>query len=692
MQIDLLDHGGPGIYIQTPKVSKQQATVEVLSRLRNFDQQGHQLSLSTSIINANGETVASDAVPVSLEPSSTAELRRTLKLEKPRLWNGLADPYLYQVAVELRDNDQVIDRVVQPLGVRTFAFDANKGFILNGEPLRLRGASRHQDRQGKGWALEPEDHLDDMAIMLEMGVNSVRQAHYQQAQDWTRAADKAGMIVWAELPYTHEISVTHAALPAKELQENAKAQLVELIRQNYNHPSIVMWAVGNEVDVGNLVNVRWNRGKGELSKPRTLLTELSELALQEDNSGRVTTYADCCVATPIAQPGMQNLVGATSVTAFNRYYGWYYDKPAAMGEFLDTMHAQYPNQPLGVSEYGAGGAFSQHTDNPEGGPPNPQGRPHPEEYQSWYHEKNWQELKTRSYLYGTWIWNMFDFAAGSHSVKRAEGETTNINDKGLVHNDHQQRKDAFYFYKANWSNEPVLHITSRRYVDRAYPVVNVRVYSNAQQASLFLNGQPHGVASCAEGICVWSGVHLKEGDNAIRVEASIDGKPLSDTVTWRAPDPEAGLSIMAGTLSGAVTASGQRFGSDNFFVGGTGAPVVPFLIPNRKSIPVADTDSPELYQSYREGHFRYELPLSNGQWRVTLHLMEPNKDKAGVRTFDVLANGAAVLRDYNPAAQAQGIYKAVTVEFPVTVKEGNLNLEFVPKQGDAIVSAIMVHK
>jgi beta-galactosidase len=687
VQIDMLDHGGPGIYIRTPVVNSLRADVQVLTRLRNFTQRKHKLTLAATILDADGKAVASDAAPVVLGKGATAELRRTLSLSNPHLWQGRADPYLYKVAVDLRDGRNVLDRVIQPLGVRTFAFDANNGFILNGKAMPLHGVARHQDRAGKGWALSPEDHAEDMATLIEIGANTIRQAHYQHAQEWSDAADKAGMVVWGELPFTHQSSLTHDA-PAQAVIENAGEQLTELIRQNYNHPSIVIWAVGNEIDIGALVAARLKMGgKGKRAQSLGMLKTLNALARQEDDS-RPTVYADCCDGTEFALPGMEVLTGVTSVMAYNRYFGWYYGKPQDLAKELDKQHAAHPGIPIGVSEYGAGGAFSQHTDNPEGGPINSVGRPHPEEYQSWYHEKTWSILQARPYLAGTWLWNMFDFSA-----RREEGDAFDLNDKGLVRYDHKARKDAFYFYKANWSSEPVLYITSRRYVNRAYPVIDIKVYSNAPQVSLAVNGKSLSEVQCPERICVSHDVQLQTGPNTVEASATIDGKVVTDKVTWNAPDPAAGLRILAGTLTGTTTSDGVRFGSDNFFVGGTPKSLTPFFVldPKAKRV-VSSTTTPQLYEAYREGAFRYELPLPDGKWNVTLHMFEPQQGKVGTRTFDVAAGATVVLHDFNPGAAAGGALKAVTRTFPVRVNHGRLDLEFTPKGGDALVSAIVVNR
>jgi beta-galactosidase len=684
--IDLFDHGGPGVYVSTPAVTADKADVAVLARLRNAGAKARKLSLVTRIADADGKTVATATKPVRLAAGQGSEVKASLALANPRLWQGRSDPYLYAVTVELRDGARVVDSVTEPFGVRTFSFDAARGFVLNGKPTRLYGASRHQDRQGKGWALTPEDHAEDMAIMAEMGVNTVRHAHYQHAQEWSAAADRAGMVVKAELPFVHQ-SAFDPSDPSPELVANARQQLLELIRQNYNHPSIMLWSVGNEIDIGAAIMALQKGAKGPPAKSRDMLIELNALAKREDPS-RPTAYADCCEDTrsPLSLPGAQPLNDVTDVIGLNRYFGWYYGKPSDAARALAGMRAKYPNGAMALTEYGAGGALSQHTDNPLGGPVNANGRPHPEEFQALVHEETWKALSKLDFLAGTWIWNMFDFA----STSREEGEAYDLNDKGLVSYDRTTRKDAFYFYKANWSDAPVLHLTGRRYVDRAYAKVDVRAYSNADAASLSVNGAEVGTVACPDRICVWPGVMLKPGDNAVTATAVRGGQTLTDTLRWTAPDAAAGIHVRAGNLTGMTTTAGVRFGSDTFFTGGSASELR--MTGRGKAAPsnVTGTTDPELYASYRQGSFAYALPVPDGRWTVTLHMFEPDAAREGDRSINVSADGTPVLTGFNPAKAAGGPLKAVQRSFPVQTKGGTLKLDFSGGESGAVVSAISV--
>lgn len=682
--IDLGDHGGPGVYLRTPRISADSAEVAAKTLLRNLGARRRTLTLVTTIEDAGGKAVVIDRAPVALVPGQASAVERSLTVPKPHLWQGRADPYLYRVVSELREGTRVIDRQVQPLGIRSFAFDPNRGLVLNGKVTPLHGVSRHQDVQGKGWALTPEDHASDMAFALEIGANTIRHAHYQHAQEWSDAADKAGMVVWAELPFVHEANVEPSEAPAAATISNAEEQLRELIRQNYNHPSILLWSVGNEADIGAAIDAA-RKGSGGPAQSGAMLKQLDMLARAEDPS-RPTVYADCCEDTPsmLSMKGAPSLNGITQVMGVNRYFGWYYGALDGVGPALDALHAKHPELPIALSEYGAGGAMTQHSDNPLGGPVAAYGRPQPEEFQSLVIEENWKQIRARPYLAASWLWNLFDFV----TTMRNEGDATDTNTKGLVSYDRKTRKDAFYFLKASWTDTPTLHLNSRRYVDRAYAVAEVRAYSNADRVSLSVNGKPVGEVACPDRICAWPGVVLTPGPNHVVATATIGGKQISDALDWNAPDPRKGVFIDVGAIAGSVM-GGDRYGSDNFFRGGT-AKVLSSRNPMAPPPKVEGTDMPALFGSYREGAFSYDVPLPDGNWTVTIASFEPEAAKGAVRSFQVLANGQSVIERFAPMEAAGGAKKAVLRSFGARSSGGHLVLEFKPVGGDAVVAGISI--
>ncbi len=465
--IDLLDMGGPGVYAQTSEVTQDAAFVQVVTKLRNSGRTSRTLNVVTRLADSAGTVVSERSVVTPVKAGATGMAVPTLNLFRPRLWDGRADPYLYNITVQVWDRRRLIDSVTQPFGIRSFRFDANDGFSLNGKHIRLQGVSRHQDRAGKGWALSRADHAEDMAIIKEMGANTVRQAHYQHAGEWSEEADKAGMIVWAEAPYVTAPSLS-GGQGSPDLWANAEQQLRELIRQNYNHPSIAMWSIGNEVDIAKGFGMA-----GDPPKSLPLLQHLAKVAKEEDPR-RATTFADCCEEQTSMQTSGEKLAGTADLIGYNRYYGWYMPEPlkarAQLGERMDHFHAKHPNLPISISEYGAGGSLSQQSDNVMAGFVNFIGRPQPEQFESFVHEQNWPAIRERKYIFASWVWNMFDFA----SDMRNEGDAVDINTKGLVTYDRKVRKDAFYYYQAQWSATPMVHITSRRHTDRAYPVTDVQ--------------------------------------------------------------------------------------------------------------------------------------------------------------------------------------------------------------------------
>ena len=680
--VDMLDFGGPGLYARLLDLDTDAATVQVVGKLVNDARKPLAVTVEFSIEDAAGRTVASTSLDTSTSPRPI-ELQARLRVDHPRLWRGTQDPYLYRTVMSLRAQGKLLDRVSEPLGIRTVKMDPDSGFLLNGEHLFLKGVSMHQDRPVKGWAISRADQQQDFDLLQELGANAVRLAHYQHDQTSYEQADVRGIVTWAEIPLVNKVSYDGSPANA-ELTANAHRQLTELIRQNYNHPSIAVWSIGNEIDLTATQT-------GIPSRPGELLRSLNEMAKREDPA-RPTTLADCCEAGIEPHIGAdsggtlrETIVGIADTIGYNRYFGWYTGQIDDFGVMLDTAHARHPLLPMAVSEYGAGAALTQHSDDSTSGPINPHGRPHPEEYQNWYHEKSWAMLEPRHYLWGVFIWNLFDFSSDS----RNEGDLTDINDKGLVSYDRQIRKDAFYFYRANWSNEPTLHLVGRRYVDRAYAVMDVEAYSNAAEASLTLNGKSVGATPCANGICRWRALHLRPGDNELEATATIAGLTVRDSLRWMLDHSEAEVNIKAGDIFGYQAKDSRRYGSDSYFDGGIARGVNPPDTAPADLVSVLADDA-RLYDSYREGNFRYRVPLPRGRYRVRIMFVEPTANAAGDRMFDVSANGVAQLENFDIFAAAGAKLKGVDRSFDAMVNDGILELTFRSTRGGALVSALSI--
>ena len=391
------------------------------------------------------------------------------------------------------------DSVEQPLGLRTITVDPQKGLFLNGRHLALHGVNRHEDWLDRGDAITPAERREDFALMEEMGVNAIRMCHYQHdALDYT-LADRAGMLVWAELPFV--------GVPPKSAEglDNAVEQLRELIRQNYNHPSIFCWSVGNET---------WGDAY-------PLIVRLAAVAKQEDPT-RFTTYASSA-GDEVPRNFRTDLLG------YNKYFGWYTGSYADLGRWLDAWHAKHPDRPLALSEYGAGGSIYQHEQNP---PPRPHsestGPWHPEEWQDAVHEHAWLTIEKRPYLWGTFIWNFADFGSDG----RREGDTAGRNDKGLVTYDRSVKKDAFYWYKANWTTAPFVYVTSRRDDVRFTATTGVKVYSNCESVELWVDGVSQGVRRSPDHRFIWKDVPLVMGPNRIYVVGTEGPARVSDSCAW----------------------------------------------------------------------------------------------------------------------------------------------------------------
>lgn len=495
-----LDHGSPGVAWLQTSVSATQAVLDVTAQISNAAQKPRALTLVASVLDANGNRVAGAEENIAPVPGVTAPYFLRVVVPQPHLWNGRKDPYLYQAVVEMRSADGVIDSVVQPLGLRFYSVDPDKGFFLNGRPYHLHGVNRHQDRKDKGWAISEADMDEDLRLIQEMGCTAVRCAHYQHSDYFYSLCDRAGILVWAEIP---QVNLVHNT---PEFENTSRDQLLDLIRQDINHPSIFAWSLFNEIGSGS-------------DDPHRELQDLRNLAHGEDPS-RPVIAATCTEKFPEMNK-IPDLLG------WNIYPGWYSGTLNDYGKILDRHRHDSRFGGLCISEYGAGANVTQHEDPPR--QPKPDGQWHPEEWQAKAHEAAWSAMKQRPFVWGTFVWNMFDFAVST----RHEGGQPGLNDKGLVTYDRKTRKDAFFFYKANWSEEPVLYITSRRFTERTNAVTEVKVYSNAQSAELHVNGVSQGKREgVADGIFLWPNVRLAPGKNKIAAAAVINGQPVTDECVW----------------------------------------------------------------------------------------------------------------------------------------------------------------
>lgn len=436
---DLDYYGGPGIAV-TPEICGTDAKIKIQTYLTNakFGQ-----SINYTINDADGNVIAT---------ALSADTDVELEIENVHLWHGRKDPYLYTATAELVDDEKIIDTVTTRFGCRTYEIDPQKGFILNGEEYPLRGVSRHQDRWGLGNALLPEHHKEDMDLIFEVGATTIRLAHYQHDQYFYDLCDEYGMVVWAEIPYISK----HMSSG----RENTISQMKELITQNYNHPSIVVWGLSNEITMSG-------EEDPDLLENHHILNDLCH----EMDKTRPTTMA-CLTMCDIDS----SIVQIPDVVSYNHYFGWYGGDTSMNGPWFDKFHEKYPNIAIGCSEYGCE-ALNWHTSNPMQGD-------YTEEYQAYYHEELIKQLFSRKYMWATHVWNMFDFGADA----RAEGGENGQNHKGLMTFDRKYKKDSFYAYKAWLSDDPFVHICGKRYVDRVEDTTKVTVYSNLPEVELFANG------------------------------------------------------------------------------------------------------------------------------------------------------------------------------------------------------------
>lgn len=703
VNIALGDLGGSGVYAQTKRLNGKNAAVSVQTKLENSLASEAQYNVVASLLDAAGAVKASVSKPVTLKPKEQVSVTNELDVQNAHLWQGLADPYLHTLVVELKGpGGATVDKVVQNFGIREMRFDANQGFFLNGISTPLHGVNTHQDDLGKAWAITNEDIDRSFEFIREVGANTLRMAHYPHSDYAVQKADKLGLVVWAELPLVNSTSVASGVDPETTgFAENARTQLKELIRQKFNNASIGIWSIANEVQGGDDTK----------NNVQALFKSLNAVAKAEDPS-RITTLANQINRSgDVIRPDAITLTGITDSFSVNRYFQWYYGtSETQLGDNLDAIHAATPSQPIGVSEYGAGSALTHHTDNVAAGrvcSSDTSGSTRicyqPEGYANYVHEKAYEQMVKRPYLMGTWIWNMFDFGSGN----RHEGDIGQTNTKGIVTFGRDVKKDAFYFYKANWSAEPVTYIAERRHTERAYKTGKVKVYSNASAVTLKVNGVEvarKSAAECPLKVCDFGEVGLVAGNNEISAVGLHAAGSIQDQINWNLPTDNANnVYIASGQLTTGFQSTdsllgNHMFGSDSYFVGGELPP-----LSGRSNVGLAgavvinglgSTAIPEkgrVWDMWREGTaFSYKVPVTNGNYKVTMGFLEPAATAANMRVLSVAAEGTPVISGLD-IFQATGARNTATARtFNVLVSDGVLNLDFAGDVGKAIVSNISV--
>lgn len=496
--ITVTDNAGPGVYVSQDNVSAKSADVSVKVKLDNGTLRPDTLKLTTSVSDRDGKQIASDCRNIILSPQGTQAYTSNFTLRNPHLWQGIDDPYLYKVTATLSHEGKVIDEVVQPLGLRKYEIIAGKGFYLNGKKYPMYGVTRHQDWQGKGSALSREDHDFDLATIMDLGATTVRFAHYQQSDYIYSRCDTLGLVIWAEIPFVNRVT-------GKEW-ENAHSQLRELIRQSYNHPSIYVWGLHNEVYTPTDYTAQ-------------LTASLHDLAKTEDPYRMTASVNGYGIAD---HPVNQN----ADIQGMNRYFGWYEKKLGDIEPWIEGLEKDYPWQKLMLTEYGADANMDHQTELL--GESLNWGKPYyPETFQTKTHEYHWSVIAKHPYIIASYLWNTFDFACPMW----ARGGRECLNMKGLVSFDRKEKKDSYYWYKANWSKHPVLYITQRRNNDRERKLTTVTVYSNKGIPTVTLNGKqlPAPRQGYTPVHWIFDNVELAEGENHIHAECGT----LSDEIVWQ---------------------------------------------------------------------------------------------------------------------------------------------------------------
>jgi beta-galactosidase len=711
VHFDMSNYGSAGVFVETPQVSATKSAVLVRGSVYNETTDKKSVAIYTSILDKSQKEVAKSQLLLTIAPGASSEFRQTdLLIDHPSLWSPQS-PYLYSVYTTIKDvqTGTILDKIVNPLGVRYFSVDPDKGFFLNGKSLPLMGVSRHQDFAGLGNALTPGIHRHDFEMIKAMGANFVRLAHYPQDPEVYKLCDELGLLVWTEIPVVNAVTATD------EFFANCKQMQTEQIRQSYNHPSVIIYGYMNEVFINMVTNNKLTKEEKDKNITVTvkLAKELNELTKKEA-PGRLTAMA-------FHQHDIYNETGLADIpdiAGWNLYFGWYYNELKDFGAFLDEQHKKYPHRSMIVSEYGADADVRNFTFKPMVWDFSP-------DYQQVLHQSYLDQCKTRLFIAGMAAWNFADFGAEGR-----QDAIPFINKKGLVNYD-RTPKDVYYLYQAHMITTPVIHIVSDANAQRSGTenkinsgicIQPVKLFTNQRYAELLINGRSLGkkeVHDCEVTFDVpfTNGVNdLKARAGKTEDDAAINCKVIpylinSSTFTE--------IAVNAGSHmyfwdkpNNTLWIPEQPYEKGKWgYIGGkvyNRNPGKNQGIPNR----INGTINHPLFQSMREGLSDFRFDVADGQYEITLLFTEPNTralqrspvydlskpvetsnrttTNPAEREFDIVINGKKVINALNLALDA-GPLCAETIILTEQANNGSgLDVKFVPVKGESILSGIKI--
>jgi beta-galactosidase len=681
LHFKMLDHGSSGLFISTPKVDSAKASLKIRGTVTNDDDAVRKFEIVQVVYDAGQKEIARLKKNLSVGPNQEAEFElQTDDIKKPKLWSP-DDPYLYTVKSQLIENGKVMDELSDHAGFRWFSFDPDKGFSLNGQRLVLKGTNRHQDMKDHGDALSAQDHYRDLKLIKDMGCNFLRLAHYPQAPEVLRLADKMGILIWEEIPLVNYMN------PVPEFFRNAKNMIREMIRQNYNHPSVIIWGSMNEV-------LLWSEKaeRIQVQENTAYVNKIKEYAIKLDSTVRAEDpLRYSTMAMHMSDDyDKYGLSGIPRLASYNIYNGWYSGKSAEFKPVIDEKHKQNPKQVLFISEYGAEADNRVNTENP-------QRFDFTGQYQRMYHESYLSQIKKMPYLGGTAIWNQFDF-----SQPNVGGVSNNMNQKGMVTWD-RKPKDSYYLYKANWNAEPMVYIASRDWTHRAGvagAASTIEVYANLDEVNLTVNGVAYGSKKADEiKKMVWK-ITLKPGVNYLTASAKSVAGPISDNLVINYqtyPEDLKGSAAAFTQLSVNVGSNTQYLdGSDHIwledrpykagsfgYIGGNPA------VLNIKTVKKNTNDNP-LFYSYQDDIREYRFDVPDGLYELELCFIESDKLARQERVFSVAVNGDKLLNELDLTADC-GFGVALRKKFRIKVESGKgIHVSFEAKKGKTTLSGIKV--